>query len=122
MITAGVRETAMGRLMAVMGLAGCPVELEAVCKTADGMYLGQVAGDLGYNAFIGRPAAPHVGPGLDLVQRVWQGYSRDEQARVVALARLMPDGSRLASRGSSASRQRSCSRWSQQSRTSATIA
>lgn len=43
MIAESVADSTMGRLMRLMMLGGAPQELEAVCRTSDGMYLGQVA-------------------------------------------------------------------------------
>lgn len=95
MIAESVRNTPMGRLMRLMSLGGAPYELEAVCRTSDGFYLGQVAGDLGYNAFLGSPkhvdqAAPET-RALRLAD--WEGYSLAEQAGVRLLCAFPPDGS-----------------------------
>lgn len=95
MIADTVKGSAMGNLMRLMCLGGAPYELEAVCRTSDGCYLGQVAGDVGYNAFLGRPkhidnAQPET---RQMVLGIWEGL--DEQARlaVKALARRPGDGS-----------------------------
>src|SRR3972149_11010514 len=93
MITKEVKDTTMGKLMRVMGLGGAPYELEAICRTSDGFYMGQLAGDLGYNIFIGKPAKPHPGPGRDLTLSAWRGLSEQERKQVLALAACPPDGS-----------------------------
>ena len=92
MIAENVRSTTMGQLMRLMGLGGAPYTLEAVCKTSDGMYLGQLVGDVGYNAFIGQPAKPHAGPGLDLTRKVWGELDTADKRAVLALAARPGDG------------------------------
>lgn len=95
MIAESVKETPMGRLMQIMNLSGAPYELEAVCKTSDGFYMGQIAGDLGYNVFIGKPAAPHPGPGLKNALAIWEKFTKEQKQAVSALAQHMPDGGRI---------------------------
>ena len=59
----------------------------ALCRTVDGCYLAQRAGDVGYNVFIGRPSAPHPGPGRDRMLETWRRMTPAERLSVVALAR-----------------------------------
>lgn len=63
-----------------------------VCRTSDGMYLAQVEGDLGYNAFIGKPAPPHPGPGRNMMMKVWEGLTQEERKAVYAQAAHPVDG------------------------------
>jgi hypothetical protein len=63
-----------------------------VCRTADGYYLARKHGDLGYNAFLGRPAAPHAGPGREHTLHVWHSLSPVEQIAVIQLAANPVDG------------------------------
>ena len=79
-------------LMRCMGLQGAPVELESVCRTVDGMYIGQVAGDVGYNAFIGKPSQVHEGPGLEQSRGVWDSLTPNERTAVLQLAASPGDG------------------------------
>ena len=79
--------------MRLMNLGGHPAELEAVCRTSDGFYMGQVKGDVGYNVFIGRPSAPHPGPGRDLMLERWATLDALERLAVIALAVRPLDGS-----------------------------
>lgn len=57
-----------------------------VIKTSDGFYLGMAEGDIGFNDFIGRPQAPHDGPGRDNMLKVWGGFTDQERQDVVDLA------------------------------------
>ena len=95
MIAKEVKSTTMGKLMQVMGLGGAPYELEAICRTSDGFYMGQLVGDIGYNVFIGKPAKPHPGPGRDLTLSVWEGLSEQERKQILSLAAHPPDGSSI---------------------------
>ena len=65
---------------------------EGVVRTADGMYIGQVVGDVGYNAFLGKPAPVHDGPGRDNTLRIWDALTAEEQAQVRAVAACPSDG------------------------------
>mgnify|MGYP001594863056 CR=1 FL=1 len=64
-----------------------------VVRTADGHYLAQVHGGLGYNAFLGRPTAPHAGPGRDYMLATWNSLTSSEKLAVLALAANPIDGS-----------------------------
>ena len=55
--------------------------------------MGEVAGDIGYNIFIGKPAKPHPGPGRDLTLAIWNSLSEQERKQVLTLAAHPPDGS-----------------------------
>lgn len=57
-----------------------------VVKSSDGFYLGQEEGDIGFNAFIGKPAPVHSGPGLERALSAWKTYSETDQQLVTALA------------------------------------
>ena len=91
MIADSVKGTTTGNLLWLMSLEGCSATLEAVVRTSDGMYLGQAAGDLGYNHFLGQPSAP-----TDYVRRAnvkrWASLSESERIAVQALAANPPDG------------------------------
>src|SRR3990167_5095972 len=83
----------MANLMRLMNLGGHPANLEAVCRTSDGFYMGREAGDIGYNVFIGKPSAPHAGPGQDMMLTHWKSLDRTAQIAVIALAIRPGDGS-----------------------------
>lgn len=68
-------------------------QFQAVCRTSDGYYMAQVPGDLGYNAFLGRPAPVHDGLGHRQMLQVWAALSTDEQVAVWRLAQNPLDGS-----------------------------
>ena len=93
MIAKEVRDTAMGRLMAMMCLGGHPQELEAVCRTSDGFYMGQETGDVGYNVFIGKPNTNAQPSTRDLQHEQWEGYTLQQKVEVLGLAEAPPDGS-----------------------------
>ena len=57
-------------------------------KTSDGHYLGMAKGDIGFNAYIGKPQAPHAGPGLTRSLRIWKGLTEDQKDDVVDAARI----------------------------------
>ena len=65
---------------------------EGVVRTSDGYYLAQVKGDLGYNAFLGKPHAPHPGAGMDFMLKAWKGLTTTERIAVLALAHNPGDG------------------------------
>ena len=73
-------------LMAVMNLPE-RLGLVDVIRTSDGCYLGMAAGDIGYNAFLGKPASIHPGPGLENATEKWNALSKSEQLLVAQLAR-----------------------------------
>ena len=62
-----------------------------VVLTTDGHFVGQNAGEVGYNAFIGRPSG-QPGPGMDRSREVWQTFSDVERAAVRYRADNPPDG------------------------------
>ena len=64
----------------------------SVCRTSDGYYLAQRRGDLGYNAFLGKPTPPHDGPGRDFMLQTWASLSPAERVAVWHLARHPLDG------------------------------
>jgi len=66
---------------------------EGVIRTSDGFYLARVKGDIGYNAFLGKPSAPHDGLGRDAMLEVWNGLDEQERVKVLALAARPGDGS-----------------------------
>ena len=82
-------QEALLRLMSI----GPSLGIVAVVRTSDGFYLGQQEGDLGYNAFIGRPPPPHPGPGRDMMLETWAGLTADEKRAVLMLAYSPVDGS-----------------------------
>lgn len=63
-----------------------PSHIEAVCKTSDGFYLGQVKGDIGFNAFLGKPKEPHLGIGRERMMGVWDSLSSNEREEVLVQA------------------------------------
>ena len=73
-------------------LCNLPPNIDAVCRTSDGHYLGHVRGDIGYNAFFGMPSKPHPGPGCDQMLTTWGNLTPDEQAAVIAEAAHPSDG------------------------------
>ena len=70
-----------------------PSRFSGVCRTSDGFYLAQVKGDIGYNHFLGKPSAPHSGPGRDAMLATWVKLSKKEQRAVLFLAAHPIDGS-----------------------------
>ncbi len=66
--------------------------IDSVVRTSDGFYIGHVRGDIGYNAFYGKPASPHPGPGRMHMLDVWRGLTPEEQSAVIAVAANPPDG------------------------------
>jgi hypothetical protein len=80
-------------ILALMNLQA--KRLDAVCRTSDGYYMGQAAGDIGYNAFLGRPEPVHDGPGRQAMLKVWAGLSDDEREAVLRLADNPPNGAPL---------------------------
>ena len=52
---------------------------EGVVRTSDGYYLAQYKGDIGYNAFLGKPHAPHLGTGRDSILEAWRGLTQQER-------------------------------------------
>lgn len=83
--------TARENLLRLMNIPQA-MGLDGVVKTADGHYIGRVQGDCGYNAFIGKPAPVHPGPGLDCTLETWAGMSQLERDGVRALAAVPVDG------------------------------
>jgi hypothetical protein len=77
-------------LLRLMNLPPC--RFDGVVRTSDGFYLGRVKGDLGYNAFLGKPKPPHPGPGRDLTLNTWGKLTPTERRAVLALAANPPDG------------------------------
>lgn len=69
-----------------------PSQFDGVCRTADGFYIAQAKGDLGYNHFLGKPSAPHAGPGRDMMLATWASLSPDDKRAVLALAARPTDG------------------------------
>ena len=78
-------------LLRLMSLS--PACFDGVCRTSDGFYIAQVKGDLGYNHFLGKPSAPHVGPGRDMMLATWAKLSKGERLAVLFLAAHPMDGS-----------------------------
>ena len=70
-------------------------QFAGVVRTADGFYTAQVPGDLGYNAFLGKPSPVHDGPGLAQTLKVWAGLTEEERDAVRMLAANPPDGERI---------------------------
>ena len=70
-----------------------PSRFSGVCCTSDGLYLAQVKGDVGYNHFLGKPSAPHAGPGRDMMLTTWTKLSKGERLAVLSLAAHPVDGS-----------------------------
>ena len=70
-----------------------PSKFAGVVRTVDGHYIAQLHGDVGYNAFLGKPSPPHPGPGRDLMLKVWNGLTQDEKQAVLVLAARPIDGS-----------------------------
>ena len=68
-----------------------PAGVVDVVLTTDGHFVGQNAGEVGYNAFIGRPSG-QPGPGMDRSREVWQTFSDVERAAVRYRADNPPDG------------------------------
>ncbi len=95
MIAEHVKGTTKGNLMRLMCLGGAPVELENITRTSDGFYIGREPGDVGYNAFIGRPQ--HIDNAQDstreIVRTFWDSLSETERLQVQALAARPADGS-----------------------------
>lgn len=77
-------------LLTLMNLP--PGRFAAVCRTTDGHYIARVHGDIGYNAFLGRPSLVHEGPGRHATLMLWNELSPAERAAVLALAASPPDG------------------------------
>ena len=69
-----------------------PSRFSGVVRTSDGHYIASVHGDVGYNAFLGRPSPPHPGPGRDAMLAVWDGLSQEEREAVYCLAANPVDG------------------------------
>ena len=82
--------SAMNNLMRVTLLD--MLGFESITRTSDGFYLGQLPGDVGYNAFIGAPRPVHAGPGRDETLRRWNSLTPAEQIEVSRLASNPPDG------------------------------
>ena len=59
-----------------------------IAKTSDGFYLGMEPGDIGFNAFIGKPHPVHAGPGLNRTLQVWNDFTDTEKTQVLGLAIL----------------------------------
>jgi len=68
------------------------LNIDDVVRTSDGFYIGQVKGDIGFNAFIGAPAPVHSGPGKDRTLAVWSGFTSAEKQAVVRRAGNPQDG------------------------------
>ncbi len=69
-----------------------PAGVVDVVLTTDGHFIGKTCGDIGYNAFLGKPSgAP--GPGMDRTREVWETFSDSERAAVIHRAANPPDGS-----------------------------
>ena len=60
-----------------------------VTRSSDGYYLAAVHGDLGFNAFLGRPSPVHPGPGYDAMLKHWTSMLPGERVAVKALAVAM---------------------------------
>lgn len=82
------RATAQRNLLDLMNLQ----RFAGVVKTSDGYYIARANGDLGYNDFLGRPTAPHPGPGRDAMLRIWNSLSHEERMAVYRLATNPTDG------------------------------
>lgn len=95
MIADHVKDTPMGRLMKLMHLGGAPFEVEAVCRTSDGFYMAQAAGDVGYNLFLGspKPISRALPSTQELARSVWASFSDAEKAAIKRLCANPPDGS-----------------------------
>ena len=77
----------------MLRLMSLPRHFVGVTRTSDGFYIAQVEGDVGYNAFLGKPQPVHAGPGLDNALRIWAGLSDEERKAVHAVAASPMDGS-----------------------------
>ena len=87
-------DTATDDLMRLMNLpAAMRRRFVGIVRTSDGCYLGMEEGDCGYNAFIGKPSAPHPGPGRDSTLAVWANLTPERRAAVRVLATRPVDGS-----------------------------
>jgi hypothetical protein len=67
-------------------------DLQAVCKTSDGMYMGRSHGDIGYNRFFGKPNHRPNRETRDHVRRIWIEMTEAERIAVIELADNPPDG------------------------------
>lgn len=68
-----------------------PAGVVDVVLTTDGHFIGKAPGDVGYNAFLGKPKnAP--GPGQDRTRELWKTLSDAERAGVRNRADNPPDG------------------------------
>jgi len=62
-----------------------PLELQQVMRTGDGFYIGRQLGDIGFNAFLGRPS-----PGPFGVSESWRKFRKlsfSDRREVVRFAR-----------------------------------
>jgi len=66
---------------------------DGVVRTSDGYYTAHIKGDVGYNAFLGKPGPRHGGPGRKWMLDTWNGLSLDEKRAVVYLSAHPGDGS-----------------------------
>lgn len=58
-----------------------------IVKTTDGHFIGMEAGDIGYNHFLGKPSAPHVGAGRDRTLSIWESLTPQERRAVYLVAK-----------------------------------
>lgn len=65
-----------------------------VVRTSDGFYIGQKPGDIGYNAFIGKPN-PNEGPGRRRSREVWEALTERERVAVRMRCNHPIDGERI---------------------------
>ena len=77
-------------LLSLMCLS--PSRVDGVCRTADGFYIAQIKGDIGYNYFLGKPSPPHPGVGRDMMLATWAELSKGERIAVLYLATHPVDG------------------------------
>ena len=75
----------MGTQKALLTLMNLPDRFVDVIQTSDGLFLAREAGDCGFNAFLGKPAArPYTSPGP---QRSWATFRQCSWAERRALVR-----------------------------------
>lgn len=69
--------------------SGMIERIEAIQKTGDGFYLARDKGDIGFNRFIGKPSAPHAGPGRKQMLKVWRSLSDNQKRQAIVTAASM---------------------------------
>lgn len=69
-------------------LINLPRNINEITVTSDGHYLGQIEGDLGYNAFFGKPSF-HKGPGRDMSIKTWKSFTFNQRKEVIRDSRII---------------------------------